>query len=149
MIFAKVIDAMVADFTTLPALAGVTVSDGPPRTNEPGAYLFVGIDNPDTDSGIGASGTQTWPLATNSTREDQGEVWLAAYADDGDGLIKPARDAATAVMKAVQDRVRVNLTLGIPGLLWLSFGDYSYRPMQTDNGAAVVLLFRVSYSARI
>jgi hypothetical protein len=127
----------------------VTVSDGPPRTNEPGAYLFVGIDNPDTDSGIGASGTQAWPLATNSTREDQGEVWLAAYADNGAGLIKPARDAATAVMKAIQDRVRVNLTLGIPGLLWLSFGDYSYRPMQTENGAAVVLLFRVTYSARI
>ena len=29
-----------------------------------------GIDNPDDDSGVGASGTQAWPLATNAARED-------------------------------------------------------------------------------
>lgn len=149
MIYAQLIDAMVADFTALPALATVTVSDGPPRVNDPGAYLFVGIDNPDTDNGIGASGTQSWPLATNAQREDAGDIWLAAYADNGDGNIKLARDEATAVMEAVQDRVRANLTLGITGMLPLSFSDYSYRPMQTDSGAAVVLLFRITYSARI
>ena len=43
MIFADLIDAMVADFATLPALADVTVCDGPPRVNDPGAYLFVGF----------------------------------------------------------------------------------------------------------
>lgn len=149
MIFADLIDAMVADFAALPALAGVTVTDGPPRVNDPGAYLFVGVDNPDDDNGIGASGTQTWPLATNSAREDAGEIWMAAYADNGDGAMKPARDEATAVMEAVQDRVRANLTLGVPRVLWLQFGDYSYRPMQSDNGAAAVLLFRITYSARI
>ena len=149
MIFADLIDAMVADFAELPELVDVTVCDGPPRVNDPGAYLFVGVDNPDDESGIGASGTQSWPLATNTAREDAGEVWLAAYADNGDGLIKPARDEATAVMAAVQDRVRANLTLGVPGVLWLKFDDYSYRPMQTSNGAAVVLLFRVTYTARI
>lgn len=149
MIYADLIDAMVADFATLPALAGVTVTDGPPLSNDPGAYLFVGVDNPDTDSGIGASGTQTWPLATFTNREDTGEVWLAAYADNGTGAMKDARDAATAVMEAVQDRVRTNLTLGVQGVLWLTFSDYSYRPMQTGNGAAVVLLFRIAYSARI
>ena len=149
MIFADLIDAMVADFAALPALAGVNICDGPPRINDPGAYLFVGIDNPDDDSGVGASGTQTWPLATNSAREDTGEIWMAAYADNGDGDMKAARDACTSVVEAVQDRVRTNLTMGVPGVLWLQFSDYSYRPMQTDNGAAVVLLFRIHYSARI
>lgn len=149
MIYAKLIDAMVADFSELPELATVTVCDGLPRVNDPGPYLFIGVDNPDDQSGTGASGTQTWPLATNAAREDAGELWLAAYADNGDGLMKPARDEATAIMKAVQDRVRANLTLGVPGVLWLQFGDYSYRPMQTENGAAVVLLFRITYSARI
>lgn len=149
MIFADLIDAMVADFATLPELADVTVCDGPPRVNDPGSYLFVGIDNPDDDSGVGASGTQTWPLATNAAREDAGEVWMAAYADNGDGDMKAARDACTSVVEAIQDRVRANLTLGVPRLLWLQFGDYSYRPMQTANGAAAVILFRVTYSARI
>ena len=149
MIFADLIDAMVADFAELPALADVAVTDGPPRVNDPGAYLFVGIDNPDDDNGVGASGTQTWPLATNSAREDTGEIWMAAYADNGDGDMKAARDACTSVVEAIQDRVRANLTLGVPRLLWLQFGDYSYRPMQTANGAAAVILFRVTYSARI
>ena len=40
------IDAMVAQFGALPALADVTVSDGYPLTNEPGTYLFVGVDDP-------------------------------------------------------------------------------------------------------
>ena len=149
MIFADLIDAMVADFAELPALADVAVTDGPPRVNDPGAYLFVGIDNPDDDNGVGASGTQSWPLATNSAREDTGEIWMAAYADNGDGDMKAARDACTSVVEAIQDRVRANLTLGVPRLLWLQFGDYSYRPMQTDNGAAAVLLFRINFSARI
>ena len=148
MIFADLIDAMVTDFATLPALAGVTVTDGHPLTNDPGTHLFVGVDNPDDDNGVGASGTQSWPLGTYSYHEDTGEIWLAVYADNGDGAMKPARDAATAVMEAVQDRVHANLTMGVPGVQWLAFDSYSYRPMQTVEGAAVVLLFRITFSAR-
>ena len=148
MIYADLIDAMVADFTALPALANVTVCDGPSIVNDPGDYLFVGIDNPDDDNGIGVSGTQSWPLATYTYREDDGDIWLAAYADNGAGAMKPARDAATAVMEAVQDRVHANPTLGVAQVTRLAFSDYTYRPMQTANGAAVVLLFRITFTAR-
>ncbi len=146
MIYADLIDAMVADFAALPALADVTVCDGMPLTNDPGTYLFVGIDDLDAASSDGASGVQSWPLATHTQREDAGDVLLAAYADNGEGGMKAARDAATAVLDAVQARVRANQTLGVAGVLWLSFSDYRYRAL--DVGAAL-LLFRIHFTARI
>lgn len=148
MIFADLIDAMVADFSALPALADVTVCDGPPRVNDPGTYLFVGIDNPDDDSGTGASGTQTWPLGTYTYCEDAGEVWMAAYADNGDGDMKAARDACTAALEAVRDRLLANRTMGVANVQWITLDTYSYRPMQTGSGAAVALFFRLTFSAR-
>lgn len=149
MIYADLIDAMVADFAALPALADVTVTDGQPRTNNPGAYLFVGVDDPDSSSSDGATGTQTWPLHGNVSREDDGQILLAAFADNGDGEMKAARDAVDLVLEAVQDRVRANPTLSVPGVLWLSFSEYRYRPKQYDSGAGVLLFFRINFKARI
>ena len=149
MIFADLIDAMVADFAALPALAAVNVCDGAPTTNDLGAYLFVGVGNPDTTSGTGASGVQSWPTLGFCERDDEGDLFLAAYADTGDADQKAARDAAVAVMEAVQDRVRAAPTLSVPHVMSLSFSDYSYRPMQGTDGAAVLLFFRIRYTARL
>lgn len=148
MIFADLIDAMVAEFAALPALADVTVTDGQPLSNEPGTYLFVGIDDPDSTSADGARGAQSWPLACHSPREDEGDILLAAYADNGEGDLKSARDAATAVLEAVQVHVRVNQTLGVTGVQWLNFDAYRYQPMQ-GHAAAALLFFNIHYLARI
>lgn len=147
LVYADVIDALVEQ---LPAvLADVEVCDGAPLTNEPGTYLFVGVDDPDTTSSMGAAGVQSWPTSGFADREDEGDIFLAAFAEDGSGDLRSARDESNRAMLGVQDYVRANPTLGIPGVLWLSFSDYSYRPTQDGEGAAVLLFFRLHYTARI
>ena len=79
------IDAMVAQFAALPELADVTVSDGYPLTNEPGTYLFVGVDDPESATrAASATATQEWPHATAHSRNEAGAVTLACESWNGD-----------------------------------------------------------------
>lgn len=145
MIFADLIVAMVADFSTLPALADVTVCGGQPLTNNPGTYLFVGIDNPDDERGVGARGTQTWPLASYTYWEDAGEIWMATYADNGDGDAHAALEAVAGAMEAVRDRIHANPTMGVPHVTRVEFSSYDYTPL---SPGAAYCTFRLTFTAR-
>lgn len=142
------IDAMVGTFSGL--LPDVTVSDGYPITNNPGTYLFVGVDDPtDRTPALSASATQEWPLATPTARNEDGDVTLSAESWNGEADQKRARDEVFAVAGAIQDRLRQSKTLGVPGVMWLSFTDLRLEQAQSEVGAGARLVFRVHFKARI
>lgn len=143
------IDAMVADFASLLG-DEVTVSDGYPVTNNPGTYLFVGVDDPtDRTPATSATATQDWPLATPTGRSEEGDVTLAAESWNGEADQKRARDEVFGVAGAIQNRLRESKTLGVPGVLWLSFTDLRLEQAQSPAGAAALLTFRIQFKARL
>lgn len=142
------VDAMVAQFT--PLLGDyVTVSDGLPLTNNPGTYLFVGVDDPDGTRTASADSEQSWPHATAVGRNEEGAVTLAAESYDGAGDAKAARDQVFAVAGALQDYVRTSKTLGVPGVLWLNFSSLRLEQAQAPTGAFALLTFRINFQARL
>ena len=148
-IIPDLIDAMVADFA---GLLGdeVTVSDGYPVTNNPGTYLFVGVDDPtDRTPATSATATQDWPLATPTGRHEEGDVTLAAESWNGEADQKRARDEVFGVAGAIQNRLRESKTLGVPGVLWLSFTNLRLEQAQAEAGAGARLVFQVHFEARI
>lgn len=143
------IDAMVSDFGALPALADVTVSDGLALTNEIGTYLWVGVDDPDGMKTASADADQTWPHATAQARNEEGGITLSVQSITGDGNPKDVRDEVYRVAGAIQTRLRESKTLGVPGVLWLSFANHRLDQWQTRDGAVALLTFRITFTARI
>jgi len=143
------IDAMVSDFGALPALADVTVSDGLALTNEIGTYLWVGVDDPDGMKTASADADQAWPHATAQARNEEGGITLSVESITGDGNPKDVRDEVYRVAGAIQTRLRESKTLGVPGVLWLSFANHRLEQGQTRDGAVALLTFRITFTARI
>lgn len=143
------IDAMVADFGALAALGDVLVCDGLPLTNDDGTYLFVGVDDPDGMRTTSADSEQAWPHATSHSRSEDGAVTLAVEAREGSGTAKDVRDEVYRVAGVVQDRLRASKTLGVPGVLWLSFSSHRLEQAQTRDGATALLTFRITFQARL
>ena len=143
------IDAMVSDFVALAELADVVVSDGLALTNEPGTYLWVGVDDPDGLRVPSADAEQEWPHATAQSRNETGSVTLACESTNGEADTKAARDEVFRVAGVIQDRVRTSKTLGVPGVLWLNVSGLRLEQAQTRDGAAALLTFRINFQARI
>jgi len=143
------LDAMVDQFAVLLG-DGVTVSDGYPVTNEPGCYLFVGVDDPESRTpASSASASQEWPLATPTGRKEEGDLTLAVESWNGDGDQKAARDEVFAVAGQIQDELRSSKTLGVAGVLWLSFTNLRLEQAQSPAGAGARLVFDIHFQARI
>lgn len=143
------IDAMVSDFAALPDLADVEVSDGFTLANEPGTYLYVGVDDPEGMKAASAEADQTWPHATAQARNEDGSITLAVESINGDGSAKDARDEVYRVAGAIQDRLRATPTLAVAGVLWMSFANHRLEQGQTRDGASALLTFRITFTARI
>ena len=143
------IDAMVSNFAALPDLSDVEVSDGLSLTNEPGTYLFVGVDDPEGLKVSSADADQTWPHATAQARNEDGAITLAVESINGDGTAKDARDEVYRVAGAIQDRLRATPTLGVSGVLWTSFANHRLEQGQTRDGASALLTFRITFTARL
>ena len=143
------IDVMVSDFAALSGMEAVQVSDGLPLSNEPGTYLFVGVDDPDGMRTTSADSEQSWPHATAHSRSEEGAITLAVESRDGEGTAKTVRDEVYRVAGLIQDRLRASKTLGVPGVLWLSFSTHRLEQAQTMDGATALLTFRVTFTARI
>lgn len=143
------IDAMVSDFAALSDLSGVEVSDGLSLTNEPGTYLYVGVDDPEGLKVSAADADQTWPHATAQARNEEGSITLAVESINGDGAAKDARDEVYRVAGAIQDRLCATPTLGVPGVLWTSFANHRLEQAQSSEGASALITFRITFTARI
>lgn len=147
-----IIDALVVLGATLP---NVITYDGFGVTNEVGAYLMVGVEDPEVEtaqqSGLSA---QDWPTAGTGPRDEKGEITLAAHVwtgDSNDGSAKQVRDATYAIAEGLAAAIRTDYTLGaIPGLLWAAYGSSAVlRQAQDSSGAYALLIFKVAYLARL
>lgn len=133
------------------ALPDVLVLDGMGATEEPGDYLMVGVDDPDSDAdAFSADSQQQWASANHTTRDESGVVTCAALSWNGDGDQKAARDSAYASVEALAAACRTTPDLGIPTMAWTSFGsDTRLTQGQFDSGATALVVFQIAFRARI
>jgi hypothetical protein len=145
------IDALVAQANT--SLAdNILVLDGFGVTADPAEqYLFIGVDDVDSmDQAFSASAAQEWAHANYTARDEEGYVVCAAGAWNGDGDQKAARDDAFAIVNAMETALRANPSLGVSTLLWTSVGTrIALSQNQSESGASAVVVFNVTYRARI
>jgi len=143
------IDALVAAATA--ALPNVLVLDGMGATDDPGDYLMVGVDDPDTDGdAFSGDSQQKWAHATGSTRDELGQITCAAFSWNGNGDQKAARDSAYASVEALAAACRDSVDLGVDSIAWVDFGtDARLSQIQSDSGAAALVVFQIAFRARI
>lgn len=143
------IDALVSAATT--ALPNAIVSDGFGVTDDPGDFLMIGVEDPDTeDAAFSADSRQEWANANYTVRDESGEITCCAVAWVGENNQKAARDAVYAISAGLEDMLRANPSLGVDGLLWTGFGSSTQlSQVQGNHGAAAQLVFRINYRARI
>lgn len=145
-----VITALVAQAKA--ALPSIDVIDGEGITLAPESnMLLIGVTDPDaSDDSIAATATQTWAHANHTARDEAGEILCAAVASNGDADQTTARTNAFATVAAVENMLRANPSLGLPTLLWTSFGTrIRLSQNQSDQGAIAIVYFQVEYRARI
>lgn len=134
------------------ALPDITVLDGPGITSDPGDYLMIGVDDPNTPGFAATSNQVPGPMASTRPRDENGSVVCIAYAWNGDGEQKAARDSAYSYMAAVEGILRDDPNLGIAtgGNFVAQMGDLQ-ELSQAPNGSGVdaLLIFNISFFARI
>ena len=82
-------------------------------------------------------------LAQRGWRGHARESW------NGDADQKAARDEVLRVAAEIQTALRASTTLGVPGVLWLSFTNLRLEQAQGAGGAGALLTFQIDFTARI
>lgn len=147
------IDALVAAATS--ALPAVVVCDGLPVAGDPGDYLLVGVDDPDTSTFAVAADTAQTPatLGTARSRDEEGDLFCVAESWNGAADAKAARDAAYATAEAVALLVRQRTTppFGVASLVTVEFaqGSQQLEQGQFDRGAVARVHFTIHFRARL
>jgi hypothetical protein len=144
------IDALHQRFTNV--LTDINVLDGYGLTDDPGDYLMVGVEDPDSDRATSAEGRQEWAGLGARARDEQGTVTCIAMSWNGDADLKAARAAAKATTAAVEDNLRADPNLGgtVPGLMWTGYGTRTELiQLQATDGACVMCVFDIAFKARI
>lgn len=130
----------------------VNVLDGAGLTDDPGDYLMVGVEDPDSDRDTAAEARQSWAGLGARSRDEEGTVTCVAVSWNGDADLVAARAACKATVVAVEDHLREdpNLEGAVPGLLWTGFGERSsFNQFVGTEGAAVMCAFDIAFRARI
>lgn len=143
------VDALVSQ---LGAVLSVNVFDGYGITDDPGDYLMVGVDDPDSDRATSSEGRQDWAGLGAKARNEEGTVTCIAMSWNGDSDLKAARAAAKATTAAVENHLRSDPNLGgtVPGLQWTGYGTRTELiQLQAEDGAYVMCVFDVAFTARI
>jgi hypothetical protein len=144
------IDALVSAART--ALPGVAVYDGYGVSDDPGDFLMVGVEDVNSLSDASAADSQQeWAgVGSSAPRDETGDVICTALSWNGNGDQKAARDGAFAIAEAVATLLRANPSLGIPSLLWTSYGTTTQlNQNQDENGAEAAVIFRCHFRARL
>lgn len=145
------IDELVSRFTT--ALSGVKVYDGYLVSDDPGDFLMVGVEDPNSDQGAtSAEGQQQWADLGANRRNETGTVTCVALSWNGNGDQAAARAAVKAITDAVEADLRSDPNLGgvVPGLMWTGYGTRTqFLQNQNQQGAEAAVIFEVAFKARI
>jgi len=142
------IDALVDGFAA--AVPGVQVYDGYGISDDPGNFVMVGIDDPNSVIGQSGMSRQTFALAAGRSRDEEGEVTCAATCWDGSGDARAARAALSAITVSLETWLRGHDFQGLPTLLWVGYGSETQVLQElTDSGALATVIFRIAFRARI
>ncbi len=142
------IDAVFTAATT--ALVGVaTVTDGFAVDSDPGNFLMIGIDDPESSNpGASAQSAQDWQSTGQSgARSEIGDVSCVAVGWNGEYNQKTARDAAYGIAETVAAILRATPALGIPSLLWTSYGTNTQLFQDQNDGAIARVVFTIHFRA--
>lgn len=145
-----VIDALIAGAQDALGEACLVV-DGFGLTDDPGNFLMIGVEDPDTeDFATSATSVQEWAHAVADERDETGDVSCAALAWNGDGDQKAARDAAYDIVTGFGTWIRENYTLGLANVYNAEFGsNQALTQIQNTDGAVALVSFKVAFKARI
>lgn len=155
---AIVFDLATALVTTFRAAVppSVNVYDGQGASDDPGFFLMVGVDDPDSDDEVdSAAGTLEWAGLGHKASKEAGEVSCCAVAwvgESGSSAQQAAREAVRDIMTAVEATLRADPNLGglVPGLNWVRYaGEFSLRQRSDSQGVRAVFSFRISYIASL
>jgi hypothetical protein len=144
------IDAIVA--TAQAQLPTLIVTDGVGRTDDPGDYLMVAVEDPDTEGfDMAATSTQEWANANYTARDEEGDVNCIAMAWNGDADPQAARQAVYDNVAALETALRQNPPQGLDDVLWTSIMAAGGRleQIQGATGAVAILQFSIHFRARI
>lgn len=142
-------DALIA--ASRAALPAVNVEDCWPAQLTTGDWLLWGVADPDSGRQSGMTSSQEYPHASRQARNESGSINCVIFCSHGDDDAKGVRDAAFAILAAVEDLLRANITQGVPGVWKTSLSEVACLPMRTsDYGSVVVqVLFSIQFKARI
>lgn len=145
------IDALVAQAPAqMPA--GVQVYDFNSVSEDPGDFLMIGVEDPDTeDADFSAESTQEWATALgNMDRDERGEVTCAALSWNGNGNAVTARAAVKAILAGLATLLHTTPALGVEGALWTGFGSrMTVNQIASEDGVRVLVVFRIAFVARV
>ncbi|GAA2929840.1 hypothetical protein [Streptomyces enissocaesilis] len=146
------IDALLAILRAAPALAEVTIIDGPPVGDMADADLVAVGWSPSAEAG--AELAQDFASAGARTRDEDFTVtgWIESWSGDSD--VAPRRTRAFALLAVVEDAIRATgpnpdaPTLN-GAVLWAHLTRAQLQQFSTDQGIRAGLAFTVSCRARI
>jgi hypothetical protein len=149
-----VIDAIVTQAPDAPGMpVGIVVSDGYPIGELPQTddLLLVGVEDPaDPDRADSGDTTQEFALSAGRSRDEAGSVRCCIGTVDGDGVAKTARDRAVSILGALAALARSSaIPFGLQGLRKVGVTDVRLYQNQTEAGAECLLVFSLTYIARI
>lgn len=151
-----VIDWLVANVPTLPACAGVLVSDGYPD-QEADTMVIIGVSGVDGGNAATASATTQYVAIGGARPRDQiVEVHVevqAATGQLGNAAQKQVRDTVYGIADALDQMIRADLTLGgllMPGPAEVVMGDlFQTAPGQPTGVRTAVLHLTVRARNRV
>jgi hypothetical protein len=136
--------ALIAAWSALPALAGVSIYDGPGISQAPDLDLVMVGDDGDPESDVLSTFEQEWANLSHTRRSERGEIPCAAIAQSGETDMNGRRVRVFQLLAACESALVADPTLGDVALS-LEFIGGSARPVQNSRGAAMVAPFTVRY----
>jgi hypothetical protein len=152
---AAYLDALVAVWRA--ALPGVTVSDGPPLSDDAYEQLVcVGWDLFSPDDDTAADIEQTWrDSGSGAVGEETVTLLCSVLAQNGDQDIAAVRTAATLLLLSLTDALRpapgfpADSSLGVPGVMWARLAVGRLVQRQTDLGVCAGYSFTVQVRSQV
>ena len=146
------ITALVALWQAAPGLAGVTVVDGPPTSDQSDPdYVYVGWQ---TGEDAAAEMAQNFANAGARSRDETFDILCQTDSFTGDADVAARRTRAFQLLAAIEDSLRATgaapsaPTLG-GAVLWAHLTQARLIQRNTDQGVQVGIAFRISCHARI
>lgn len=149
--FPTVIDGVLTTLKADSNLAGVSISDGLPISED--RYLdlvLIGNSGDGEDTRAGSISQEYHDMAgVDSTRDETIQIFCAVISQTGNVDVAATRSRAFQLLGFVSDALRNNFTLGAAGVLRVEMTDVEVMVEQFADGTAVRLPFTISASTLI